>query len=107
MVSPDPEWARYDGAADILTLRVHVQPGAGHTEVAGIHGDRLKIRLAAPPVEGKANAALRVFIAGAFAVPQRNVELAAGGSSRQKTLRVTAPKLRPDRAWAQDSGDDS
>ncbi|MBK8739800.1 MAG: YggU family protein [Betaproteobacteria bacterium] len=103
MAAPDPAWARYDGAADVLTLRVHVQPGASRTGPAGIHGDRLKIRLAAPPVEGKANAALRLFIADAFAVPQRSVELTAGELSRQKTLRVSAPKLRPDREWAQDS----
>jgi uncharacterized protein len=104
MAASDPGWARYDSAADILTLRVHVQPGARHTEPAGIHGDRLKIRLAAPPVEGKANVALRVFIADAFAVPQRNVDLAAGETSRKKTLRVISPKLRPDRAWAQIPG---
>lgn len=105
MAASDPEWVRYDVAADVLTLRLHVQPGARRTEAAGIHGDRLKIRLAAPPVEGKANAALRVFIADAFAVPQRNVELMAGDSSRKKTLRVTSPKLRPDRAWAQNPYD--
>jgi uncharacterized protein (TIGR00251 family) len=107
MAVSDPAWARYDGAADILTLRVHVQPGARHTEAAGIHGDRLKIRLAAPPVEGKANAALRVFIAEAFAVPQRDVELTAGECSRKKTLRVASPKVRPDRTWAQDSGEET
>jgi uncharacterized protein YggU (UPF0235/DUF167 family) len=44
-----------------------------------------------------------LFIADAFAVPQRSVELTAGELGRQKTLRVSAPKLRPDREWAQDS----
>lgn len=107
MAASDPEWSRYDSATDILTLRVHVQPGARRTEPAGTYGNRLKIRLAAPPVDGKANAALRAFIADAFAVPQRNVELAAGETGRKKTLRVMSPKVRPDRAWAQDSGDDS
>jgi len=101
-MASDPDWARYDGAADVLTLRVHVQPGAKIPGPGGIHGDRLKIRIAAPPVEGKANAALRVFIADAFAVPQRNVELVAGESGRKKTLRVLSPRLRPDRAWAQE-----
>jgi hypothetical protein len=104
MAASDPEWARYDSAADLLTLRLHVQPGARRTEAAGIHGDRLKIRLAAPAVEGKANAALCAFIADAFAVPQRSVELAAGDTSRKKTLRVASPKLRPDLAWAQNFG---
>jgi uncharacterized protein len=105
MAASDPAWARYDSAAHVLTLRVHVQPGARRTEPAGIHGDRLKVRLAAPPVEGKANAALCVFIAEAFAVPLRNVELAAGDASRKKTMRVISPKLRPDRVWAQASCD--
>ena len=89
-----------DGADGALTLRLHVQPGARRTAIAGAHGDRRKIRLAAPPVDGKANAALIGFLAAAFAVPMRNVELLAGASSRQKTLRITAPARRPDLDWA-------
>ena len=107
MDASEPDWARYDSATDTLTLRLHVQPGARHTQAVGIHGDRLKIRLAAPPVEGRANAALRAFIAAAFAVPQRSVELVAGESGRKKTLRGSAPTLRPDLAWAQESGTDT
>jgi len=96
-------WAHFDTASGILTLRVHVQPGAKQTQVAGIHGDRLKIRLSAPPVEGRANAALREFVAAAFAVPQRSVELASGESGRKKTLRISGPRLRPDLEWAHSS----
>jgi uncharacterized protein (TIGR00251 family) len=107
MAASDPEWARYDNETGILTLRVHVQPGARRTEPAGVLGDRLKIRLAAPPVEGKANAALRAFIAQAFSVRERDVEISAGETSRKKTLRVLRPELRPDRAWAQVAADDS
>lgn len=107
MAVSEPAWARYDGATGILTLRVHVQPSARNTEPAGVHGDRLKIRLAAPPAEGKANAALCRFIADAFAVPQRSVELTAGQGSRKKTLRVLAPGKRPDHAWAHATGDGS
>jgi uncharacterized protein len=103
MVPSDPDWAKFDAATGILTLLVHVQPGARRTEPAGVHGDRLKIRLAAPPVDGKANAALRLFLAGAYAVPQRSVELIAGESSRKKTLRIQSPGARPDRIWAQDT----
>ncbi|MEO8133980.1 MAG: DUF167 domain-containing protein [Betaproteobacteria bacterium] len=99
MAGSDPAWNVHDAAADPLTLRVHVQPGARRTEVAGIHGERLKVRLAAPPVDCQANAALIAFVADAFGVPLRNVELVAGASSRQKTLRVAAPVRRPDRAW--------
>ena len=95
-------WCRDDG--DALVLSLHVQPGAKRTEVAGVHGDgadaRLKIRLAAPPVDGKANAELVRFLAEAFGVPQRSVALERGEASRQKTVRVVRPGLRPDRQWA-------
>ncbi len=82
---------------------LHVQPGAKRTEVAGIHGEggaaRVRIRLAAPPVEGKANVQLLRFLASAFGVPQRAVVLLRGEASRQKTVRVTRPALRPDLGW--------
>jgi len=96
-----PAWRREDGVDVVLML--HVQPGAKRTEVAGIHGEgvttRLKIRLAAPPVEGKANAELLRFLASAFGVPQRAVLLLRGESSRQKSVRITRPALRPDLDW--------
>ncbi len=86
-----------------LVLLLHVQPGAKRSEVAGIHGEtatgRLRIRLAAPPVDGKANAELVRFLAAAFGVPRRAVTLLAGETSRQKTVRIARPPLRPDRAW--------
>ena len=80
-------------------LALHVQPGAKRSEVAGVHGDALKVRLAAPAVEGKANAELLRFLADAFDVPARDVMLLRGETSRQKVVRVTSPRLRPDRAW--------
>ncbi|MEP7208264.1 MAG: DUF167 domain-containing protein [Casimicrobiaceae bacterium] len=80
-----------------LLLTLHVQPGAKATEAAGVHGDALKVRLAAPPVEGKANAALVRFIAAAFGVPMRQVEIVQGGSSRRKVVAVQSPLRRP--AW--------
>jgi uncharacterized protein (TIGR00251 family) len=94
-------WRREEGegVAQALFLTLHVQPGAKRTEVAGIHGGALKIRLAAPPVEGKANAALLRYLADAFAVPQRAVTLVHGETSRQKTVRIMAPQARPDLAW--------
>ena len=85
--------ARDNKGAVILNL--HVQPGAKRTEVAGRHGDALKIRLAAPPVDGKANAELLRFLSDAFDVPLRNVTLVRGESSRQKIVRVEAPRQRP------------
>ena len=64
-----------------------------------MHGEALKIRLAAPPVDGKANAALLRYLADAFGVPQRAVTLVRGETSRQKTVRIMAPQARPDRQW--------
>jgi uncharacterized protein len=98
---PEPGWAAYDAASEVLMLRVHVVPGARQTAVDGIHGNRLRIRLAARPIGGEANAALCEFIAASFGVPKRSVVLTAGTTSRAKTLRVTGPALRPDRAWGQ------
>ena len=54
-------WLLADG--DGVVLRLHIQPGAKKTEIAGLHGEALKIRLAAPPVDGKANACLVEFLA--------------------------------------------
>ena len=93
----DCPWRREDGAAIVLTL--HVQPGAKRTEVSGTHGDALRIRLSAPPVDGKANALLLRFLAGAFGVPLRSVTLLRGDASRAKVVRIEAPRQRPDADW--------
>ena len=87
------------GADGSITLQVHAQPGARKTEVAGVHGDCLQIRLAAPAVEGKVNAELRRFLADAFGVPLKNVVLVRGESGRRKTLRIASPAAQPDRDW--------
>jgi uncharacterized protein len=87
-------WFRRNG--DILTLTLHVQPGAKRTEVAGLHGEALKIRLAAPPVEGRANEALLKFVAESFAVPLRQVELKQGGQSRHKVVAISGSKVEPE-----------
>jgi uncharacterized protein (TIGR00251 family) len=88
------EWYRRNG--DILTLTLHVQPGAKRTDVAGLHGEALKIRLAAPPIEGRANEALLKFIAESFGVPLRQVELKQGGQSRHKVVAITGSKVEPE-----------
>lgn len=80
-------WLRQGDRQTKLTL--HIQPGAKKTEVAGIHGDALKIRLAAPPVDGKANAALIAFVADRLGLAKSSVSLKSGQTSRRKVLEVT------------------
>jgi uncharacterized protein len=96
--SAEGPWLR-TGADGSITLEIHAQPGAKHTGVAGIHGGALKIRLAAPALDGKANAKLARFLAEAFGVPQRNVTLVRGEAGRRKTVRIASPAARPDRDW--------
>jgi len=82
-----------------IVLTLHVQPGSRRTEAAGLHGDALKVRVAAPPVDGKANTELLHFLAHAFAVPLRDVTLVRGETSRRKVVRIVRPALRPDLGW--------
>ncbi len=82
------EWLRWKGTAATLTL--HVQPGARKTEVVGLHGDALKIRLAAPPVDGKANAALLEFIACRLQTERAAVSLISGQTARRKVVGLAA-----------------
>lgn len=77
-----------DANSNGVTLRLHIQPGAKKTEVVGPHGEALKIRLAAPPVEGKANACLLAFLADRLGVAKAAVSLVSGDSSRAKRVRV-------------------
>lgn len=85
--------ARRDGTDWILNVRV--QPRASRTEFAGLHGERLRVRLNAPPVDGRANAALVEFIAEAFAVPRARVSIEHGLSSRDKRVRIQGPAPLP------------
>ncbi|WP_341303954.1 DUF167 family protein [Pseudomonas sp. TMP25] len=84
---------RWDGAD--LILECHLQPKASRAEFAGLHGDRVKIRLTAPPVDGKANAQLLAFLANAFAVSKSQVSLESGQQSRQKRVRIKQPQFLP------------
>ncbi len=72
-----------------VRLAIRVQPRAARSEVAGLHGDRIRIRLAAPPVDGAANDALVRFLAEALGVPARAVTITGGLASRSKTVLAT------------------
>jgi uncharacterized protein (TIGR00251 family) len=94
-------WYQWDG--DDLLLAVHVQPGARSDRLDGCYGDRLKIRISAPPVDGKANTHLLCYLAGLFAVPPRNVSLLSGTGARAKRIRIRQPgRLLPDIRPAED-----
>lgn len=86
-------WYRRQG--DVTTLTLHVQPGAKQSSIAGLHGDALKIRLAAPPIEGRANEALLKYLAELFDVPMRQVELKQGAQSRHKVVAISGSNLDP------------
>ncbi|CAG1019723.1 hypothetical protein BURC_04634 [Burkholderiaceae bacterium] len=79
-------------------LDLSVVPGAKRTEVAGLHGGALRVRLAAPPVDGKANEALIAWLAAELGLPRRSVELLRGASSRRKQMRL-ACTLAQAQAW--------
>jgi uncharacterized protein (TIGR00251 family) len=85
----------------VIVIAVHVQPQARCTEVAGLHGDSLKIRLAAPPLDNRANEALVAFVAERFGVARRDVTLLAGEKSREKRLEIRASSVDPETALAQ------
>lgn len=71
-----------------VRLRLRIQPSASRSEVVGRHGEEIRVRLAAPPVDGKANEALLVLVSEQLAVPRRAVSLHAGASSRSKVVEV-------------------
>lgn len=81
------DWYRVAGDGRI-TLTLHIQPGAKKSEFAGRHGEALKIRLAAPPVDGKANEALVKFVAERLGLAKSAISLISGQTSRHKILEV-------------------
>ena len=85
----------YQTGGDGVTIHVHAQPGAKRTEVAGLHGDSLKLRLASPPVDGKANDCLIGFLAERLRVKRSQVTIIRGLSSRRKTVFVAVAGLQP------------
>lgn len=87
-------WYRRTG--ERLLLEVHVQPGASRTAVAGLHDGRLKVRLAAQAVDGRANAALVNFIAAQLGAAKRGVSIETGIASRRKRVLVLGATRAPE-----------
>ncbi len=71
-----------------MELRIHCQPQASQTEIVGLHGDALKVRLVAPPIEGQANAELCLFLAQFFGVLRQEVQILSGKGARQKRVLI-------------------
>lgn len=87
-----PPWLRPADAG--VEISIHIQPGATRSELAGEHGEALKVRISARPVEGAANAALTEFMARCLGVARREVRIVRGEKSRQKVLWApVAPEL--------------
>ena len=81
-------WYRYDADRGLLTLILHVQPNARRTEIAGLHGGHLKVRVAAPAVQGKANEMLLGFLADKFALAGGQVIIRRGSHGRTKIVEI-------------------
>ena len=94
-----PGWYRWEG--DTLVLELRVQPRARTDAVIGVQGERLKLCISAPPVEGEANACLIRFLAKLFKVTQAQVTLQRGAHGRDKRVRIHAPRVAPDAVVSQ------
>ena len=99
---PHYPWFRSDDSGERFTLTLHIQPSAKRTEAVGLYGDALKIKLAAPPVEGAANTALCEFLAGIFGVPQRQVALKRGAKSQRKIVEIRQSVHGPEALFSAD-----
>ena len=85
----------YHWQGDDLILRCQIQPKAANDEITGVHGDRLKVRITAPPVDGKANEHIIKWFSKLFKVPKTNVDIVQGELGRQKTIRIKSPASLP------------
>lgn len=87
MIDALPVWLKVAGDQSSL-IAIHAQPGASRSEISGVHGEALKIRIQARPIEGAANAALLTFLAKRLGLPTAALELIAGETSRTKRVRI-------------------
>jgi len=88
-----PDWQRFED--DTLILELRVQPRASRDEVVGVQGGRLKVRIAAAPVDNAANSRLKEFLAKEFGVARGRVRLVSGEAHREKRVAVDGPRRLP------------
>lgn len=94
---------RVEPYEDSVRFAVRVQPRAARSEIVGVHGDALKVRLAAAPVDGAANVALVELLAEALGVPRRCVRIVAGTTTRGKVVEVDGTNVENIRRLARES----
>ena len=87
-MSPQQPWPCLSVRGDGVLLQLSVVPNAKRTEVDGMHDGALRVRLAAPPIDGRANEALIAWLAKSLGVPKRDVEVLRGESSRRKQIAI-------------------
>ena len=85
----------YSWQGKSLIINCHLQPRASKDEFVGLHGQSLKIRIKAPPVDGKANDYLMKFLAKQFGVSKRSITIISGGLSREKRIKIDEPQRIP------------
>jgi len=94
MNEPASSWPCVRAAQHGVVLDVSVVPGAARTEPVGLHGDALRVRLAAAPVDGKANDALLAWLAEELGCARRDVVLLRGPASRRKQVAIDLPLVQ-------------
>jgi len=89
-----PVWLRYDAAARRLSLTLHVQPNARQSETTGTHGGALKVKIAAPAMDNRANAELVEFLSETLAIQKSAITIRHGATSRRKLVEISGgPEL--------------
>jgi hypothetical protein len=89
MPLPEQPFLRTEKNGDVI-VDVHVMPNAAKTQVQGLHDGALRVRLHAPPVDGKANLALQAWLAGELGIARSGITLVRGATARRKQLRIAA-----------------
>ena len=82
----------YRSTPEGVFLYLHVQPNAKKTEIVGLHGERLKLRLKSPPLDGKANQCLIEFLSAQLKCKKQDIQITAGETSRDKTVFIAGPR---------------
>lgn len=92
-MAQDPNKTFWTASKDHVILRIRVQPGAKKTEISGMHGDRLKIRIQSPPVDGKANDALIDFLRKFLKIKLSEIKIIRGEKSKDKDIKISLSQL--------------